>query len=283
MTVAGPALRTWATRFGDVGLAVEVPADFGEIRSPWQGAGDAPIALTLAAASTSAEFADAPTHFSRLDSAGFAFSAASCAGEALWSADRGTLTLHDAAHRPLHRVQMLQESLFAMAYARILRAGGLLLHAATLWLDGQPFVVAGPSTAGKSTLSRRFHPDWWSDEHAFLVPTLKGWEVWRHLEFRGNSGPFPWRAPLGGLLWLGPERAQSRTHDLTPAQALAHMLPQALVAGPQTSPLVLAAVAKLCADVQVRVLSHHLGTSPADLAQVIVGAVARQTGARHAA
>jgi hypothetical protein len=263
--------HSWAARFGDLAFAVDFPSDFGAVRRPWRGAGPAPVSLRYAVEAAETPLTSATTAFSRLDADGFVFTAASCHGDGSWATGTGALVLHDAAQSQSVRVQMLQEALFAACFAHLLHNGGLLLHAATLWIDGRAFVVAGPSTAGKSTLAGRFAPDWWSDEHAFLVREGGAWHVLRHVEFRGNEGDFPWRAPLAGLLWLGPQRDQSRTEALTPAAAVQRILPQALVAGAPTAPFVLDAVARLCQEMPVLELSHSLATPLADLAQVIAG------------
>ena len=265
------AQQTWAARFGDLAFAVDFPEHFGAVRRPWRGPSGANVRLAFRAQSSDAPLTDAVTAFSQLDAAGFAFRAASCHGSGSWTSGTGTLVLHDAARSQVQRVQMLQEALFAACFAHLLAHGGLLLHAATLWIDGRAFVVAGPSTAGKSTIAARFAPNWWSDEHAFLAQENGAWQVMRHVEFRGNEGPFPWRAPLAGLLWLGPERTQSRVVPLHPGDALQRILPQALVAGPPTAPLVLDAVAQLCQHVPVVALSHCLATPVAELARLIAG------------
>ncbi len=225
----------------------------------------------MTARRTSAPFGDEIARFHRLDATGFAFQAPSCHGEGDWPTASGELHLHDATRDRRQRVTMLHESLFAACYAWLLPRGGLLLHAATLWLGGRAFVVAGPSTAGKSTLAERFAPNWWSDEHAFLQRDGDAWFVMRHAEFRANQGPFPWRVPLAGLLWLGPERTQSRLTPLTVGTALPRILPQALVAGPVTSGPVLDAVAQLSRLVPVAELSHCLATPLPQLAAIIAG------------
>ena len=268
--VTAPAQR-WASRFGDAAFAVDLPAAFGAVRRPWRGPYGAELAFRFEAERGDMPLTEASTHFSRLDATGFAFTAASCHGAGTWTEQRGTVVLHDGDASPLARVQMLQESLFAPCYARLLLDGGLLLHAATLWIDGKAYVIAGHSTAGKTTLSARFAPHWWSDEHAFLASDGDGWQVLRHIDFRGNEGDFPWRAPLAGLLWLGPERTRSGVTPLAPADGLKRILPQALVAGPLTSTLVLDAAVHVCAHVAVRELSHCLTTPVAELAKLIAG------------
>lgn len=268
--VAAPS-RTWSTRVGDWGFAVDMPAEFGAVRRPWRGAFGAEIAFRFKALATNAPASDVATQFSRLDADGFAFSAATCHGSGDWATRAGTVYLHDAAESPQMRVQMLQEAVFSPCYAKLLLQGGLLLHAATLWLDGRAFVVAGQSTAGKTTLCERFSSNWLSDEHAFLAQDGDAWSVLRHIDFRGNEGDFPWRAPLAGVLWLGPERDVSRVDRLAPAAIVPHVLHQALVAGPVTSTRVLDAVAHLCEHVPVAQLSHCLATPVAQLAAMIAG------------
>ncbi len=267
-----PSVRRWASRFGDTAYAVDLPEAFGAVRRPWRGPLGADVAFQFAAEATAAPLGEAATRFSRLDADGFAFTAASCHGAGSWAQRAGTVYLHDGEQSPLARVQMLQEALFAPVYGQLLLQGGLLLHAATLWIDGRAYVVAGYSTAGKTTLSGRFAPNWLSDEHAFLARDGDQWHVLRHIDFRGNEGDFPWRAPVAGLLWLGPDRSQSRVAPLSPGDALQRLLPQALVAGPPTSALVLDAVAHLCQQLPVMELSHNLATSVADLAEMIAGA-----------
>ncbi len=248
-----------------------MPADFGAIRRPWLGLDGVPVTLHLSATQTAAPFAAVTTQFSRLDARGFVFEATSCHGEADWLTATGALTLHDAEQSPIERIQMLQEALFAAAYADLLPRGGLLLHAATLWLGGRAYLIAGPSTAGKTTLCSRFFPHWWSDEHAFIERGGEVWHVLRHGEFRGNPGEFPWRAPVAGLFWLGPERDQTRVQPLSMNQAFERMLPQALMAGATTAAFVLDAVAHLCQHMPVQELSHCLTTPIAEVATAIAG------------
>jgi hypothetical protein len=211
------------------------------------------------------------TQFDRLDERGFRFAATTCRGQGDWDSGVGELVLYDGLHDARTRVTMLHESLFAACYAWLLPRGGALLHAATLWIDGQAFVVAGPSTAGKSTLSARLTPNWWSDEHAFLQREGDAWYVLRHAEFRANQGAFPWRVPLAGLLWLGPDRSQSRLSHLSRSRATEVFLPQTLVAGPVTSAHVLEAVFHLCAHVPLAELSHALSTPVPELSAIIAG------------
>lgn len=259
-----PDQRVWASRFGDAAYAVVVPRALGQIRRPWRGPRRAATRLTWRSQVTTDMPRAAETSFTQLDDDGFTFTAATCSGRARWSTQDGDLTLYDGAHTPLPRVQMLQEALFAACYGDLLRHGGLLLHAAVLWLGGAPFVVSGPSTAGKSTLAARFPTAWWSDEHAFLRPDGDRWVVLRHVEFRGQDGAFPWLAPLGGLLWLGPDRTHTAIQPLTQAQAVERLIPQAMLAGPLTVPPVLAAVAQLTQAYTTYELSHNLAT-PADV------------------
>lgn len=273
MTAAPPAAtRRWAARFGDWAVAVDMPLAYGELRRPWRGASGADTSLVYEVRPVAEPLTEATSAFQRLDADGFAFAAASCHGEGHWAdPGTGTLWLHDAAQSQAERVQMLQEALFAAAFARLLVTGGLLLHAATLWIGAQPFVVAGPSTAGKSTLAARFANAWWSDEHAFLAREGDTWHVLRHVEFRGNEGDFPWRAPLAGILWLGPKRNVTQINELPAASAFQRLLPQALLAGPPTSAFVLDAVSHLCQHMPVYELSHDLTTPVDEVARTIAG------------
>ncbi len=261
----------WSARFGPYAFGVAMPAEFGEVRRPWHGPMAASLALCFRGVRTDSVATDVLTHFEQLDAERFSFSATCCAGTGDWTTGLGQLVLHDGRQDRRVRVTMLHEALFAACYAWLLPRGGLLLHAATLWIDGRAYVVPGPSTAGKSTLSARFSPNWWSDEHAFLEREGDTWHVLRHPEFRANPGDFPWRAPLAGLLWLGPDRSVSRLTPMSRGRAAQVILPQALLAGSVTSAFVLDSVAHLCEDVPVAELSHCLATPLCDLATVIAG------------
>ncbi len=86
------------------------------------------------------------------------------------------------------------DSLLRVIWSALIgRAGGALLHAAGLSLEGRAFVFPGPSGSGKTTLARK--PDdplsVLSDE---IVPVRRGgdgrWRAW-HSPFWGESGKGP--------------------------------------------------------------------------------------------
>lgn len=241
------------------------------MRYPWHDVGDTPTVATLQCVADGLPKMAADILATKWNNIGFSFSSEHAAGELTWATARGSVSLRgDPTDRHV-RLNMLTESLLTLASAWLVRHGGLTLHSAVLWLEGQVWLVSGPSTAGKTTLCARFPGRWWSDEYAFLMPSPHGWQVWRHREFRGGDGDFPWTAPLAGILWLGPERGHTGCEPMPLHQAFARLGHQLLTMGALTTQPALDALSHLLEVTPVRVLSHDLRTPAPDVAAAICG------------
>ncbi len=265
------ATRLWAARFGPVAVAARLPAQFGQVRTPWWGADGVEPALELQVDAEGAAPREVPVQLTAWSAEGFAFLTPRGRGEASWQTRAGWARMADPDDTPQARVQALMEILLTTATAVFLHEGGLVLHSAVLWLENRAWLVTGPSTAGKTTLCGRLDGQWWSDEYAFLLPGPTGWQVCRHREFRGGKGDFPWRAPLAGILWLGPERDQTRTRPMSEVEAMSRVGREALDFGPVTAQLTLDAAVRLVSAYPVRELSHDLRTPTDRLVEVLLG------------
>lgn len=250
-----------------IGLCFERNVLFGDA-SGWLEAQGLPA--DLEATFAVAEPRRTPSvHFSRFDSRGYAFSTPYGHGEADWETAAARVTLDRAVCLP-DRVGVLAEACRALGYAEVLRRGGLLLHGATLCIEGRAYVVVGSSGAGKSTLADRFPGAHLHDEHAWLVPGAGGcWQAWRHAEFRGPREDLPWQVPLAGVFVLGPDRSVTAATPLAGAERTAAVLVHGYHAGAASAGPMLDSVASLGAAVPVFALSHHLSDPPGRVAAIL--------------
>ena len=256
-------LQPWVARFGRIVVRVDLPAAWGELRVPWEGAAPSDATWTLTWRDDDGQPPAPETP--NMTATGWSATHCAWASTHAWGTlDRATGTGHVWLRTPNlpagARLELLKEAMLLAAAADVTWRGGVVLHAAVLGHAERAWVVSGPSTAGKTTLCGRVPGRWWSDEYAYLVPTAGGWEAWRHREFRGGEGEFPWTAPLGGVVWLGPDRSQTTCTPMASPDAFARLGYQLLTLGPLTTQASLDALALLLSAHRPRVLSHHLGT-----------------------
>jgi len=154
--------------------------------------------------------------------------------------------------------------------------GGLLLHGASLDIDGAGVVVVGQSGAGKSTLCGRLANDWCNEEYAWVVPTPGGWEVWHLLAFRANKAATVRVSPLRALWILGADRETTAGAALGVADAAAGLMANAILPQPgEVFGLCCDNALELAATGLVGRLSHHLGTSIANLRALLAAGPAK--------
>jgi hypothetical protein len=89
-----------------------------------------------------------------------------------------------------------------------LMRGGVVMHAALVTFDGQGYLLAGKSGAGKSTAASRVPPPWEAlcDEMVLAVPDPAGdwwahpWPTWSKIALGGEgSWPVERAVPLGAM------------------------------------------------------------------------------------
>jgi hypothetical protein len=127
-----------------------------------------------------------------------------------WSLRYGALR---AEYQPRERIGVVAadeawviDPFLRFLYALLMiQGGGFLLHAASVVRNGEAFVFAGASGAGKTTISRLAPPDAavLSDEVSCLRPTAEGYAAFG-TPFRGglNVVAQPIRAPVRALYLL---------------------------------------------------------------------------------
>lgn len=188
-----------------------------------------------------------------------------------WDATRATLTL-DAGLRA--SVGLAYNALIDAAMSwhveRVVRAGGLLLHAACLGRDSDAVVVAGPSHSGKSTLCQRLESRFLSEEYAFVVPTASGWQLHWFGERRAPCVERREQWHLEAIHWMTENRSGTRTWPLPVADAIAALWPCVLVpSGLQDAAL--GNLSLLAQQVPVRALAHSLETPVAQVETILFG------------
>ena len=119
------------------------------------------------------------------------------------------------------RLGVLEASI-ATLMSLVLRRGGLLLHAATIEIEGRAVVVVGESGRGKTTLCQRFPNHFLNEEYAFLAPTGPNgtWEAHWYAQERGPTTERPSVLPMGRLCLLSPRRSRTAVLAATNAEAL---------------------------------------------------------------
>ena len=256
--------------FGPYRVALHLPPDTDSGRSGWVDPPGLPADLELRVT-----LAPGPGHealvFQQFDTSGYRFETKSTRTEVRWDdhgVGQGHVTL-DGASDPLLRVNAVLEALLGAGYAEVLRRGGALLHATTLWLQGRAHVVAGHSGAGKSTLAARFADRYLHDEHAFLVPGPTGWQIWRHAELRGPRDERPWVLDLATLSHLGPDRSRTARTPMPNREHFPAILRHTYFAGGAALDRVLAGCAALVREVPPQTLSHCLAEPDAAVEGVL--------------
>jgi hypothetical protein len=191
-----------------------------------------------------------------------------------WNSTRDLLTIDVELRRSLGLAYgALVDGATSWHLERILRAGGLLLHAACFAGIDAATVVAAPTQRGKSTLCQRLEANFLSEEYAFLVPIAGAWELWWFAERRAPCRELRERWPLRALFHLSPDRNSTGAVDLTSADALAALWPCVLV--PQgMQEIAFANLSQLVADVPTRALAHSLVTSVSEVLSLVLGELA---------
>lgn len=257
--------------FGPFRVAVIFPPGRDSGRTSWLDPPGVPADIKLNATLDGTPRSDAGLRFTRFDDDGFAFLSAHALVQVDWRTGTGTATLATDDDDPRSRPTATMEAMFGVAYAKVLRAGGVVLHAATLAYEGRVWVVAGYSGAGKTTLSGRFPDQALHDEHAFLVPGDDGWVVWRHVELRRPRAIAPWVVPVGGLSILSSNRSVTGLRPVVQAEQFASLVPHAVFAGGATRNLVLEHLLNLTQDCPPAWLDHCLKDSPEVVASTVQG------------
>ncbi|MBI5608615.1 MAG: hypothetical protein HY902_07015 [Deltaproteobacteria bacterium] len=156
------------------------------------------------------------------------------------------------------RSLLLEPSWLATMAILAYRAGGVLMHGATVVGADGAVVVSGASGAGKSTLARHFPGHYLHDDVTLIVPQGGRWLVWYQDAYRPQPGPFPVGVPLRGLHFLGPDRQQTRASAMSSGRAMQALCEQLFYLGPQCASALLARGAQITADLPAFELSHCL-------------------------
>ena len=156
--------------------------------------------------------------------------------------------------------QVLQMERIASTIAReALARGGLLLHGALVEYHGSGFVLAGPSTVGKSTASRRFPLPWRSlcDDMTLVVRDGKGlywahpWPTWSLFRAKGPGGSWAVdrAVPLRATFFLD-QSTSDKLEPVNTTMAAALTLESALNLARETSRMTdVNAARTLCSEV----------------------------------
>lgn len=256
-----------AVRAGPVVVSVDFDAAFDLSRIAWLEPPDAAADLTiqLRQSPTEAFAAVAPPRWSRdRQTRGVTLANERIQGTLRPADGTGALRCCPVAGSISLQGKVMADAFIAGVVALAQDRGGLALHASTLWLDGQAWVVAGASGRGKSTLARRFAGRHLHEEHAFVVPRSGrmgrgAWEVWRMPQFRGPyDRHLPYVAPLAGIVELGIDRSVTAARPLAPADRFAAVMRNAYLTA--DLPTLCASVERITSEVPVGTMSHHLQT-----------------------
>jgi hypothetical protein len=240
-------------------VALLLPAGFRAL--PWREPGDTAAILSLAVVPGGEGHARELI----LSACGDETELSGPSFRACWRGGRGVLRLPAWRDVPLAATFTALHAATAAVHAVLnVAAGGVLLHGAVLVRDGSAFVVTGPSGAGKSTLAARFADHAWSEEYAWLEPDGDGrwWARW----YGERRGAFvePARCvwPLAGVYLLGRGERRSARTPLTPAEAVAALLPHATVI-PGLIDATLGNLARLAHAAPCGRFAHALAEAPA--------------------
>ena len=140
----------------------------------------------------------------------------------------------------------------------VLHHRGLMLHGASLRLNGRAVVVVGPSGAGKSTLSQRFSAAMIHDDVTLLARDGRQWQVWYQDADRPPPHPQPDETPVEALFYLGTRREKTAVRRLIGGEAMDLVAGQTYFAGGAATPALADAMADLLADLPVYELGHCL-------------------------
>ncbi len=203
---------------------------------------------------------------------GFGLNGAWSEGEVDWVTGRGRFALNlELGQETVAARKGVVEGAVGTLMAMVLRDGGVLLHAATLEVDGCAVVVVGASGRGKSTLCRRFPSHFMNEEFAFLSPTGPGgsWQSHWYAQERAAATERPPVLPLGGLFLLSERRDRSAAWRATTADALTVLHSSSLWVPGIPVEIHLAAHESLLSRHPPRSMSHSLTSCDADVLGVL--------------
>lgn len=153
---------------------------------------------------------------------------------------------------------LLERSWILTMQALALGHGGMLLHAASVVVDGQACVIVGRSGAGKSTLTARLGSQGLHDDVCLVAQHGNQWQVWAQNVYRpygsATTGVFPMRR----LLLLGERRDRTAIEQLPSGKAAMLLLAQTFDATGAVEHLLADAVQNLINDLGMAELSHCL-------------------------
>lgn len=252
--LAATSARSTAA-FGPFRVALVASPEEATVRT-WHDPPGLPADLTATLGAVHAAQRPVELRVYRLNQGGFAYSGAESAGTGDWRTAQIAARVDPLTQRISEQATI--ETMMTLGHLWILRAGGLLLHATTLVLDGRAWVVCGHSGAGKTTLSARFNSRCLNHEFAFVMPTAAGWVALRHAEHRGIPKDLPWELPLGGLCVLGPDRTRNASVEISHNDAMQLILDKVYFADGPALPPMLENLDALLTAMPVRRLSHCL-------------------------
>ncbi|MCO4761248.1 MAG: hypothetical protein KC502_07075 [Myxococcales bacterium] len=154
---------------------------------------------------------------------------------------------------------------------QVVHAGGVMVHAVSLLLEGRAHVVFGHSGAGKTTLGHRLPASFLNEEYAFMVPGPTP-ERWQWLWYAQERAPRVDRAatlPFGNLFAMAAARDETRCWPLETTKAPAALMPSLYWLPGMPNELLLHNVLSLVQAHPVRWFSHCLQTPETDVAALI--------------
>lgn len=264
---------------GDYRVALHVPDDFPDEETFCDAPG-LPAALELHIISAPHTLGPPTDGYLQRGPDGYSFESPACRGSVTLSEGRGDFELlqlppdyTNKAIRPLLDVAM------SAILDRVMRCGGLMLHATALRLAGKAYVVCGPSERGKTTLFLRFGRQrapkelaaaQLGDEWTLVAPDDNGtWHYWWYPYARGPFWPRPATVPLGGVLHLDLNREETAARRLEPIPATALLASSAYFVRGLDTQQVLDHAANLATSVPNALLKHCLTTPTAQVAEHI--------------
>lgn len=170
-------------------------------------------------------------------------------------------------------------------YYRLLRFGGMMLHASAVELDGRAYLFSGPCGMGKSTHTRLWQETFGENVRLFNddKPAL------RRVDDRWFAYGTPWsgkhglninmKAPLAGICFLQ-RGEENRIRRLDAKEAVANVIAQSTrrVALPETMLLLLDHVDKLIREVPVFELESRPVPEAAQLSHETMLRAAKEVG-----
>ncbi|MSQ82745.1 MAG: hypothetical protein EXR77_07485 [Myxococcales bacterium] len=153
---------------------------------------------------------------------------------------------------------LLERSWILTMQALALGHGGIVLHGASVVVDGQASVIVGQSGAGKSTLAARLGSQGLHDDVCLVARQGGQWQVWAQNVYRPYGSATTGVFPLRRLLLLGDQRDRTVTEPLPAGQAAMLLLAQTFDASGAAEHLLADAVQDLINELGMAKLNHSL-------------------------